>query len=125
MNEIIIQERSIYSYYVSFLEGLKDIFDEREQRAAWVHGDYSQYDCFDEIYMGFADPCEDVLQWPSLSEEQRTNLQKLYDMLENYEEKDTDKEIYYDPKWGKIRVFAEQVYEQLKHFKYVPEEDGE
>jgi len=103
--------------------------DREAQEKAWRDDDYSNYTDFDEIYMGFSDPCEDILTW-DLPEDKRALLQKLYDMVdaynEEYDEKEkTEKDVCDDPKWQEILIFARQVYDNLKHVKYVPDEDEE
>lgn len=129
MNEIIITEKKLHSIFAGFLESLLSVADKEEQKKAWIGGDYSSYVDFSEVFMRFFGTCESILTWPELSNMQRKNLQKLYDMLENYDDylpdrKKTDKEICNDPEWIKIREFAQQVYDDLKHVKYIPEESS-
>ncbi|NGX46045.1 MAG: hypothetical protein K940chlam2_01227 [Chlamydiae bacterium] len=120
MSKIIIRDKGTYSFFQGFLEGLYNLADEKRQRSAWVDGDYSSYTDYGEIYMGFADPCEYVLTWSTLSEAQRQSLKKLYEMVDSYDSDKTDDEICNDPEWNKIREYARALYQELKHVKYVP-----
>ena len=78
--------------------------------------------------MCFLDSCEGILNWSELPSKQRKNLQKLYDLVENYDEylpnrKKNHKEIHFDPEWDKIRRFAREIYNELKNVEYVPDDD--
>jgi hypothetical protein len=122
MNDFILTSEA-YNYFQGFLERLKSLFNEDGQEAAWFRGDYSKYTDFSEIYMGFADPCDDILLWPSLPATKRRSLQELAQMIDDYNtyynnEELTDKQVYNDPKWDKIRKFAKKVYDDLKDVKY-------
>lgn len=121
MNNFLTNEA--YNYFQGFLERLKSLFNEHGQKTAWLGGDYSKYTDFSEIYMGFADPCDDILLWPSLPTAKRKSLKTLSRMIDDYntrynEEELTDKEVYNDPEWDKIRKFAKKVYDDLKDVKY-------
>ena len=125
---IRFSDRKTADYYKDiFLKNLCDILNKEKQESAWIKDNYSDFNIFSELYMQFMDPCEEVLKWKCLSGDQRQKLQKLYDMLENYDEfhpdntRKTEKEICNDPKWHKIREFARIVYDDLKDVKYVPD----
>ena len=82
------------SFYTGFLNSLKGLANPRT-----VHN----FPGYDEITMDFDMFCESILTWPELSKEQHEKLQKLYDMLENYDEfhpdntRKTDEEVCNDP----------------------------
>jgi hypothetical protein len=124
MSEIIIEDKSMFSFYQSFLESLYDLADKQQQEKAWVNGDYSSYTDFSEIYMCFSDSCEYILNWSVLSEAQRQSLKKLYEMVDSYDNDKTEKEICNDPEWDKIREFAMAIYQDLKDVKYVPSKEN-
>ena len=128
MNKMVFTEKDKFSIYQGFLYCLHSLSNQEKQEKSWIMGDYSSYTNFDEVYMCFMDPCEDILTWPELSTKQRQKLLKLYDMLENYDEyhpdntRKTEKEICNDPEWHKTRTFARIVYDDLKNVKYVPDD---
>lgn len=113
------------SYYLGFLSSLSDIANPEFPGKSWIDENGSEcYAEFSEMYMDFDMFCEAILTWPELSKNQRKDLQKFYEMLEDYEDylpgrRKTDDEIRRDPKWDKIRRFADQLYEDLKNFKIV------
>lgn len=125
MNEILLTKEA-YNYFQAFLESLEVLFNEYKQRVAWRDGDYQKYISFSEVYMGFADLCEDILTWHSLPITKKKHLETLYKMLEDYSarydaEELTEKEVYSDPEWDKIRVFARKVHSELKEVKLIEE----
>ncbi|MCB1106741.1 MAG: hypothetical protein KDK76_01435 [Chlamydiia bacterium] len=106
-----------------FLKNLEKISSKEKQERAWVYGNYEGFNTFVEIFEGFISPCESVKNWSALSNQQRKNLQKYYDLLINYDDtkkiketifKKSDKEICQDPLWKEIRDFGKWLYEDLK-----------
>ena len=127
MSEIILRSQSTYNYYLNFLDCLSDIAHPEYPGKFWVDEDgYECYAEYSEMYNCFMDSCEYILEWKPLSTKQRQKLQKLCEMLEDYEEylpdrKKTDDEIRADPKWDKIRKFAQTLYEELRHVRLISE----
>ncbi|WP_194848458.1 hypothetical protein [Candidatus Neptunochlamydia vexilliferae] len=117
-------DKDTLNYYRHiFLESLEDISNSNRQQKAWMGGDYKDFNTFTEIFESFASPCEYVMKWPVLSDQQREDLKKLYDMLMSYQDKKeeggkmidkTDSEICQDPLWNEIRTFARKVYRDLE-----------
>ncbi|WP_316355850.1 hypothetical protein [Candidatus Neptunichlamydia sp. REUL1] len=77
---------------------------------------------FVEIFEGFISPCESVKKRSIFSDQQRQDLQRLYDLLVNYDDtkkvgnqifEKSDKEICQDPAWKEIREFGKHLYEEL------------
>ena len=121
MNKIVFIRRDKYSIFKGFLDCLLSLANKEKQVNAWVKGDISSYTDFSEIYMCFSDACEPILTWHELSSSQRYNLLTLYNMVENYDRNyKTDADICNDPEWEMIRAFAKEVYDDLKHVKYIP-----
>ena len=117
-------EEELRGFYNYFLESLQAIADEAQQEQSWKGGDYSTYSDFDEIYIHFIDSCENILTWNSLPSSKKSLLEMLYIMVEDFNEdynqkKMIEKDICDDPKWHKIRFLAKQLYNDLKHVKYV------
>jgi len=131
MNDWSIDKDRNY-YYNAFLPAVKSLADKEKQNEAWNCGNYEKFSDFSEIYISFSDTSEYVLnsyQHFLLVETQKEKLQKLYDMVENYDntidelddsgwrKKKTDKQIYNDPKWHDIQRYAQEVYDELKNIK--------
>ena len=113
------------SYYNFFLRSLQDLANDKNPGSSGVTDGKEWYCWFPEMYEDFMSTSEMVVQWNPLSQKQRQNLQKLYDMVQNYDEGiKTDEEICKDPEWLKVRDFAKGVYHDLKNVKYVPDENG-
>ena len=84
-------DKDALNYYRDiFLENLEGISSIDKQERAWAGGDYEDFNTFIEIFESFVSPCEYVMKWSVLSDQQRSDLKKLYDMLINYQ--DTKKE---------------------------------
>ena len=128
MNEIILTDKHNCSFYQGFLEVLLDLGNPEFPGKLWVNETGSEcYAEFGEMYMDFSTFCESILTWPELSHKQHQKLEKLYNLLENYDRylpdrKKTDEEICKDPEWYKVRNLAKIVYDDLKNVKYLPEE---
>lgn len=123
MNNVIFREKDRYSIFKGFLDCLFSLANRKKQVIAWENGDYSSYVEFPEVHMCFSDACEPILTWEELSNIQRSRLQRLYEMLENYDRylpnrKKTDTEISKDPDWQKISEFAMQICQDLKEARY-------
>lgn len=124
---------NVKEYYENvFLKDLKNISNEEAQKIAWKSGKYQSFSTYGEVTDEFITSCEYVLnsyQHFLLVETQKEKLQKLYDMVENYDntidelddsgwrKKKTDKQIYNDPKWHDIQRYAQEVYDELKNIK--------
>lgn len=117
-------DKKTQDYYKDiFLRNLEKISSTEKQEKAWVHGDYKGFNTFIEIFEGFISPCESVKKWSILSNQQRQNLESLYDLLINYDDTKkvgeqiltkSDKEICQDPAWKEIRKLGRSLYEELK-----------
>ncbi|WP_194848457.1 hypothetical protein [Candidatus Neptunochlamydia vexilliferae] len=117
-------DKNALNYYRDiFLENLEGISNIDKQKRAWTDGDYEGFNTFIEIFESFVSPCEYVMKWSVLSDQQRLDLEKLYEMLINYQDtkteggkivKKTDSEICQDPLWNEIRTFARKVYRDLE-----------
>ena len=71
-----------------FLEGIQSIFNEELQAEAWGGGNYARYTDFLEVTITFMDSCELVLEdyiEHGLSEKQRDNLRRLYEVVDDYD----------------------------------------
>jgi len=125
MNKIEFLSKEDYNFYNSFLESLSNFADPEYPGKRWIDENGSEcYAEFSEMYMDFDMFCEAILTWPQLSKNQRKDLQKFYEMLEDYEDylpdrRKTDEEIRRDPEWDKIRKIAQQLYEDLKNVELV------
>lgn len=118
-------DQNTRNYYIDiFLHNLEKISSQKKQEKAWFHGDYEGFDTFVEIFEGFMSPCEDVKQWTILTDQQRQDLQKYYNLLLSYDDtkneggrivSKSDKEICRDPEWEKLRKLGRDLYEQLKN----------
>lgn len=116
-------------YRNAFLSALKDLADKESQLNSWENGNYENFSDFGEHSDEFLVSCEYVINWRELLGSKKEKLQKLYDMVENYDntidelddsgwrKKKTDKQIYNDPKWQEIRKYAQEVYDELKNIK--------
>lgn len=112
------------NYYQNiFLDSLDDISNAEKQEKAWVHGDYQGFNTFTEIFEGFISPCASVKKWSILSNQQRQDLERFYDLLVSYNDTKkigeqtvtkSDKEICQDPSWKEIRKFGRRLHEELK-----------
>ena len=124
MNEIVLTDKHDCSFYQGFLRSLLGLANPEFPGKLWINEQGSEcYAEFGEMYMGFSTFCEPILTWPELSHKQHQKMEKLYDMLQNYDEgTQTDEEICKDPEWHKVRSFAKLVYDDLKNVKYLPEE---
>lgn len=122
-------DKKTQAYYEDiFLKNLEKISSAEKQEKAWVQGDYNGFNTFIEIFEGFISPCESVKTWASLSAEQRQNLEKLYDLLINYDDTKkvgkqvvtkSDKEICQDPAWEEIRKFGRSLYKEFKEASFL------
>lgn len=106
-------------YYNYFLRNLHQLSDDKNPGKSWVEDGHNCYCDFPTLYEDFISSCSDILTWSCLSEKQRGHLQKLYNMVESYEDyypdrNKTDEEICQDPKWHEIREFAKEVHDELK-----------
>ena len=118
-------DRSAQNYYRNiFLDSLDDISNVEKQEKAWIHGNYEGFNTFVEIFEGFISPCESVKKWSIFSDQQRQDLQRLYDLLINYDDtkkvgnqifEKSDKEICQDSAWKEIREFGKHLYEELSN----------
>lgn len=107
-------EKELKGFYEYFLRSLAAIADENNPGKCWHI----------ELFEDFFSPFEYVVEWKSLSQQQRNDLQKLGNMLNDYNllhhsgKEKTDKEIWNDPEWHKIRDYAKLVFEELtKHYE--------
>ncbi|MCB1110658.1 MAG: hypothetical protein KDK64_06710 [Chlamydiia bacterium] len=117
-------DKQTQNYYRNiFLKNLKKISSTKKQEDAWIRGNYEGFNTFVEIFEGFISPCEDVVKWPILSNRQRQDLQKYYDLLINYNDSKmegtrvvmkSDREICEDPAWKEIRSFGRSLYEEFR-----------
>ncbi|WP_194847496.1 hypothetical protein [Candidatus Neptunochlamydia vexilliferae] len=117
-------DKNALNYYRDiFLENLEGISNIDKQKKAWIGGNYEGFNTFIEMFESFVSPCEYVMKWSVLSDQQREDLKKLYDMLISYQDKKeedgkmvdkTDSEICQDPLWNEIRTFARKVYRDLE-----------
>jgi hypothetical protein len=119
-----VQEQQAQNYYEKiFLRSLENIYSFLKQEKAWADGSYNGFNTYIEIFEEFISPCEDVIKWQILSDKQRRNLQKFYEVLMTYDDtkkvgtkvlQKSDREIYLDPKWKEMRDFGKILYDELK-----------
>ena len=126
MIKLLEENRKFYNF---FLETLKDLTNPEFPGKSWI--DEEGHFCFSEfgeMCMHFLSPGECIKDWNCFSSKQRQALNKLYEMVEDYDEylpdrRKTDDEIRLDPEWDKVRQFAKKVYDDVKHVQYVPDDD--
>lgn len=98
------------------------------QNRIWVsHDDLNIIDSYNDTTMYFLEDAETVLNAQNtnrvlMKENQYNMLKKLYEMVETYdlskERPDRDENIVKDPKWNKIRGYAEKVHKELKNSSF-------
>ena len=129
---------SYRSGFKVYLEELKPLTDLNYQSRVWQNGVGPEWDSYEESTMFFKEETENILpeyKEFGLSEKQRDDLQKLYDMVDEYDDiyplyshpmvdnSDTTDQhptlidniaIMKDPKWHEIVKFAKTIYDDLK-----------
>ena len=114
---------SPFNYYSYFLKQLKKVTEDQNPGKTWIENGFNCYVDFTNMFIDFLSTTRDILTWPDLPKNVRSDLEKLYDMVENYDyQKEvggqwvdmTDQEICMDPKWNEIRQFAKVVHDEFK-----------
>jgi len=108
----------------TFINGcLTSLGDPGFQKEVWEKGKWEKWTTYSEVYMDFCSWCRPILETPSeynLTPLQIEGLQKLYNMIEVFNEKipenlslEDHKRILSDPKWLQIQEQARKVKSSL------------
>lgn len=117
MNQI---EKDIKNFLVSVI---KEISDQEFQERIWLRGEGPEISSADELFCNFFDDIniEEVMKnykKYEISNSQLNLLQKLYKLMREYSDNSPITldpiVVLSDPKWQKIREFANEVYKELK-----------
>ena len=123
------QKKETVPAFFSITETIQEISNENYQLQQWVfRKNKKDYACYENTIIYFLEDCEVIFKsWDanriSMTDKQYIMLKTLYNMINTYDTNDNrpefDKDIVNDPKWHKIRILAKQLYNDLKHVKYV------